>query len=235
MRRVRCAALAAMLVGGACGREDAAEAGTAPAADAAAADTSAIAVARRVLGPQVRMAVPFGLPGRDTRFIAAALPVTQPVDDPARPGNRIAPGGHEIVVVELRGGGHAIQKPGLYATREPFLPPAGDAAAAAPADSTQLARMMGVEDANGDGDPEVWAAQYRESRGAHTWDVRAYDRGGRTTYQLVATTRQGGAVDAAARSFSANTGQEPAVREWLGAKLDQLQAALASAPAGGSR
>lgn len=226
------ALLAAMLAGGACGRDDTAEQAAAPAAVATVpVDTSAVAVARGVLGPQVRMAVPFGLPGRDTRFVAAALPVTQPVDDPSRPGNRIPPGAHEVVVMELRGGGYAIQKPGLYASGQPFSPRADGAAA--PADSAQLARMMGVEDANGDGDREVWAAQYRESpQGGHTWEVRAYDRGGRTTYQVIATTRAGGAVDAAARSFSANTEQEPAVRRWLGAKVDELEAGLAAAGGG---
>lgn len=218
----------------ACGRERAADLDTgADAADSAQADTSAMAIARRALGPEVRMAIPFGLPGRDTRFIAAALPVMQWVDDPARSGNRVAPGGHEMVVLEMRGGGMAVQKPGLYASRTPFLPAVVDTATAPAADSTTLAKTMGVEDANGDGDPEVWAAQYGvRDGGGHTWDLRVYDRGGRAMYQLIATSRHGAGVDVSAHSFSASAAQNPAMRQWLAAKVQELEAALASAEAG---
>jgi hypothetical protein len=199
-------------------------------------DTSATGIARQALGPDVRMAVRFELPGRDRRFIAAALPVMQWVNDPARSGNSVAPGGHEMVILELRGESHAVHKPGLYATREPFLPRLDDTATAAPLDSATLSRMMGVEDANGDGDPEVWAAQYRAARGGgHTWDVRAYDRGGRAMYQIIATARQAGGIDASAHSFSGTVTENPPMRQWLTNKVKQLEAALASAPAGGGR
>ncbi len=237
MRRVSAAALAAVVLLGACGRGDAEKVpADAVAADTAAADTSAMAIARRALGPEVRMAVPFRLQNRPARFVAAALPVMEWVPDPARSGNSVGPGGHELVIVESIGDSHAVHKPGLYATREPFLPRLDDTATAAPADSTQIARMMGVEDADGDGDPEAWAAQYRTSPGGgHAWDVRAYDRGGRAMYQLISGTASEGGVDASAQGFSGNVEQNPAMRQWLLARVQQLEAALASAPAGGGR
>lgn len=236
-RACRVAALCILALLAACGRERAADLDAgAVAADSAQADTSAMAVARRALGPEVRMAIPFAMPGRDTRFIAAALPVMQWVDDLARSGNSVAPGGHEMVVLELRGEGMAVQKPGLYASRAPFLPAVDDTATAPPADSAALARMMGVEDANGDGDPEVWAAQYGvRDGGGHTWDLRAYDRGGPAMYQLIATSRQGTGVDVSAHSFSASAAQNPAMRQWLAGKVQELEAALAASPAGAGR
>jgi hypothetical protein len=206
------------------------------AADTVALDTSAMAVARRALGPNVRMAVPFRLQHRTAQFVAAALPVMAWVPDVSRSGNSVGPGGHELVIVEAIGDSYAVHKPGLYATREPFLPRLDDTATAAPADSTQIARMMGVADADGDGDAEVWAAQYRAARGGgHTWDVRAYERDDRTLYQLIATAKQTGSVDASAHSFSGTVEQNPALRQWLTAKVDELEAALAAMPAGGAR
>ena len=235
MRRIA-AALTVMLLG-ACGRGDAETAsGDTAAADTAAQDTSAMAIARRALGEEVRMAVPFRLQNRSARFVAAALPVMEWVPDLARSGNSVGPGGHELVIVESTPESHAVHKPGLYATREPFLPRLDDTATAVPADSAQVARMMGVEDADGDGDPEVWAAQYRASQGGgHAWDVRAYDRGGRALYQLISGTAREGGVDASAQGFSGNVEQNPAMRQWLLGKVQQLEAARASAPAGGAR
>jgi hypothetical protein len=204
---------------------------------AAAADTSAMGIARRALGEEVRMAVGFRIPRRSPRFVAAALPIMEWVPDVARSGNSVGPGGHELVIVEFTPESHAVHKPGLYASREPFLPRLDDTATAAPADSATLSRMMGVDDADGDGAPEVWAAQYRAGRdgGGHTWDVRAYDRNSRTMYQLVATARQGAGIDASAHSFSGTVAENPPVRQWLTAKVQQLEAALPSAPAGGGR
>jgi hypothetical protein len=236
IRRASTAALAVMLLG-ACGRGDAEKApADAVAADTAAADTSAMAIARRALGPEVRMAVPFRLQHRNARFVAAALPVMEWVPDLARSGNSVGPGGHELVIVEATPESHAIHKPGLYATREPFLPRLDDTATAAPADSAQIARMMGVEDADGDGDPEVWAAQYRTARGGgHAWDVRAYDRGGHAMYTLISGSVSEDGAEASAQGFSDNVEQNPAVRQWLLSKVQQLEAALAAAPAGGGR
>ncbi|HEU4882290.1 MAG TPA: hypothetical protein VFT45_08600, partial [Longimicrobium sp.] len=79
-----------------------------------------------------------------------------------------------------------------------------------------------------DGVPEVWAAQYHTlPRGGHSWDVRAYDRDGRTMYQVTATGSD--------REYSASVEQNPAMRQWLGARVDRLEASLASAPAGTRR
>lgn len=213
----------------ACGRGDAGRSADADSATAAPAqgDTSAVGIARQVLGESVAMAIPFQLPGRDRRFVAVALPVPREIDDPGRPGTRVAAGGHEVVVMELRGDGHAIQKPGLYASREPFL-----SGSAAPADSAALRRMMGVEDANGDGDPEVWAAQYTPGSIAHTWDVRAYDRGGPVMHQLVARATPGAALDSTAFQFSESVGQDPALRRWLAAKARDLEAQRVAAAGG---
>jgi hypothetical protein len=200
---------------------------------AAQADTSAMAIARRALGPEVRMAVPFRLQHRNARFVAAALPVMEWVPDLEHSGNSVGPGGHELVIVESTPESHAVHKPGLYSTREPFLPRLDDTATAVPADSAQVARMMGVEDADGDGDPEVWAAQYRSSQGGgHAWDVRAYDRGGRAMYQLISGSVSEGDAEASAQGFSGNVEQNPAMRQWLLAKVQQLEAALASAGGG---
>jgi hypothetical protein len=235
--RARRAALAAALcicpLLAACGRGDAEAAKTTAAADTAAAEISAMAIARKALGPDVRMAIPFSIPNRSARFVAAAIPVMEWVKDLARSGNSVAPGGHELVIVEWTPESQAVHKPGLYATREPYLPRLDDTATAVPADSATLAKMMGVDDADGDGTPEVWAAQYRAARdgGGHTWDLRAYDRNGRTMYQLLATYAGAGGTQATARNFSGEVDQNPPVRQWLTTKVDQLEAALPTAAA----
>jgi hypothetical protein len=239
-RRVALAAalcILAPLAGCGRGGADRTAATDSAAANTAAADTSAMAIARRALGPEVRMAVPFRIPHRNAQFVAAAMPIMAWVPDPARSGNSVGPGGHELVIVESTPESHAVHKPGLYATREPFLPRLDDTATAAPADSATLARMMGVDDADGDGTPEVWAAQYRAAGdgGVHTWDVRAYDRNGRAMYQLIATARRGSGIDASGHEFSDPVAENPPVRQWLTNKVQQLEAALASAPAGGGR
>lgn len=236
--RARRAAVAAALclypLLAACGGEQAQDSPKAGAVamDSAQADTSAMGAARRALGPDVRMAIPFGIPHRSARFIAAAMPIMEWVPDVARSGSNAAPGGHELVIVEVTPESHAVHKPGLYASREPFLPRLDDTATAAPADSATLAKSMGVEDADGDGTPEAWAAQYRASReGGHTWDVRAYDRNHRAMYQLTATYGSVAGVEGSSRSFSASAEENPAVRQWLAVKADQLEAARASAGA----
>lgn len=237
-RAALAAALCACPLLAACGRGDAEETRTAvsAAADTAAADTSAMAVARQALGQNVGLAIPFRMPNRGARFIAAAVPVMDWVEDVARSGNSVAPGGHELVIVEVTPESQAVHKPGLYASREPYLPRLPDTATVVPADSATLARTMGVDDADGDGNPEVWAAQYRAARGGgHTWDVRAYDRNGRTMYQVLATYAGAGGTQATARTFSGEVDQNPPVRQWLTARVDRLEAELRSAPPAAAR
>jgi hypothetical protein len=244
MRRIS-AVLAVAILCAACGRgdADAAKGGTA-AADTAAADSSAMGIARSVLGPQVRMAVPFTIQPRDARFIAAALPVMEWVDDVVRSGNAVAPGGHEMVILELRGGSWAVHKPGLYASREPFLPRLDDTSTVVPADSATLSRVMGVEDADGDGFPEVWTAQFTRRDRAHAWEVRAFNRDRRILYRGEFPAANGGAgLDSARASFSEPVTQSPAARQWLVARAEALEAqfraqggsaAPGSAPAAGT-
>src|SRR5687768_14790853 len=95
-----------------CGREQAADIDTgAAAADSVPTDTSAMAVARRALGPEVRMAIPFRIQHRTARFVAAAIPIMAWVPDLARSGNSVGPG-HEMVIVESTPESHAVHKPG---------------------------------------------------------------------------------------------------------------------------
>lgn len=226
-KRISMAALAVTAVlCAACGRGDAGDAGKAgAAADTAAADSSAMGIARGVLGPQVAMAIPFEIKPRDARFIAAAIPVMAWVEDVGRSGNSVAPGGHELVILELRGGSWAVHKPGLYATREPFLPRLDDTATAAPVDSATLARMMGVEDVDGDGFPEVWTAQFSRRGEAHAWEVRAFSRDRRILYTADLPAEEGGAgLDSARARFSDGAGQSEAARQWLTRKAQALDA-----------
>ena len=226
LRRISVAALVgATMLSAACerGRTDAGKAG--PAADTPAADTSALGIARSVLGPQVRVAVPFTIQPRDARFIAAALPVTERVDDVVRPGNSVAPGGHEMVILELRGGSWAVHKPGLYASREPFLERPDDDAPATPADSARLARMLGVEDADGDGFPEVWSAQFQRGGRGYAWEVRAFSRDGRILYRgELGGMFSGRGLDPRSFSFSESAGEGSAARQWLIRKAEALDA-----------
>ena len=212
---MRMAALAAGVALAGCGRDGAEDdASAAP----AAADTSAMGAARRVLGTEVLMAVPFRLQHRDVRFIAAAVPVR---DDSLRAAGAAA----EMVVVEIVGDAQAVQKPGLYASREPF-------AEGGALDSARLARVTGVEDANGDGDAEVWAAQFHGTPPAHTWTVRAFDRGGRALYQMVALTTRRGGADSVSFYFSDNVARDTAVRAWLARKARDLEARRVAAEPG---
>ncbi len=211
------------LLAAACGRGDADADKAGAVADTAAADSSAMGIARGVLGPQVAMAIPFTIEPRDARFIAAALPVMEWVDDVVRSGNAVAPGGHEMVILELRGGSWAVHKPGLYATREPFLPRLDDTARTAPVDSATLSRMMGVDDADGDGFPDVWTASHRAGGRTYTWEVRAFNRDRRILYTVEASG--GDAVpDPGSFEFSGNVAERPAARQWLTAKVQALDA-----------
>jgi hypothetical protein len=203
----------------------------ATAVDTANADTSALAVARRQIGPQVRAATAFHVRNYGGRFIAAAVPVLDWVDDPLRAGVSVAPGGHEIVIVEMPDTSvtYAFTKPGLYVSDLPGTPRTGPNAPAMP-DSNALRHLTGVEDLNADGDPEVWSVQYGGPRHPYTWEVRAYDRGGRALYQLAARRRRGGAgIDPGSWDASRNLQREPAVRAWMERKIQALEAQFAAA------
>jgi hypothetical protein len=227
----------------ACGSERAADTkGTAATADPARADTStqadtsAMAVARQTLGPDVRLAIPFRIPHRNARFVAAALPIMAWVPDAARAGRNTAPGGHELVIVEATPESHAVHKPGLYASREPFLPRLDDTATAIPADSATLAKSMGVEDADGDGTPEVWAAQFTRGAYVYHWEVRAYDRNGRALYTLFGSSipKTDYCVAPESYEFSSNVAENPPVRPWLVRKLQQLDRLYVAESSGGA-
>jgi hypothetical protein len=203
-------------------------------ADSASMDTSALGVARRQLGPEVRQAIPYTVSDYEGRFIAAAIPVHEWVQDPLRNGVSVAPGGHEIVILELPDTSvtFAFTKPGLYVTDLPGTPRSGPNAPAMP-DSNALRHLTGVQDMNGDGDAEVWSVQYGGPRHPYTWEIRAYDRGGRDLYQLAARQRRGGAgLDPASWDPSRNLAEQPAIRAWLEQKLQALETQFASADAG---
>jgi hypothetical protein len=206
-------------------------AGKDAAADTANADTSALGVAREHLGPEVRQAIPFTVANKDGRFIAAALPVQEWVNDPLREGVSVAPGGHEIVLLEMPDTAvtYAINKPGLYVTDLPGTPRTGPNAPAEP-DSNALRHLSGVDDTNGDGDPEVWSVQYGGPRHPYTWEIRAYDRGGRALYQLAARRRRGGTgVDPESWDPSRNLQGQPAIRAWMEQKVNALETQFAAA------
>lgn len=230
LRRSALAVAASLLA--ACGEPaDSAEAKGAARPDSAAGDTSALAVARRHIGPDVRSAVPFTVRGYEGRFIAAAVPVQAWVDDPLRAGVAVAPGGHEIVILEMPDTSvtYAFTKPGLYVSDLPGTPRAGPDAPVEP-DSAALRRLSGVEDINADGDAEVWAAQHGGPRHPYTWEVRVYDRGGRALYQLAARRRAGGGgIDPASWDASAALEGAPAFRAWMERKVEALEAELGGA------
>jgi hypothetical protein len=207
-------------------------------ADSADADTSALGVARRHLGPEVRQAIPYTVSNYSGRFIAAALPVLDWVDDPLREGVAVAPGGHEIVILEMPDTAvtFAINKPGLYVTDLPGTPRSGPNAPVMP-DSNALRHLTGVHDINGDGDAEVWTVQYGGPRHPYTWEIRAYDRGGRDLYQLAARRRSGGTgLDPASWDPSGTLNDQPVFRAWMEQKLNALgtQFAAADTAAAGS-
>jgi hypothetical protein len=236
--RARRAAVAAALclypLLAACGGDEASETKGTAAADSASADTSAMALATRMLGPEVRMAIPFRIPHRPGRYVAAALPITEWVADVARSGSNAAPGGHELVILEVTAESHAVHKPGLYASRQPWLPILDDTATAAPADSATLSKAMGVEDADGDGNPEAWAAQYTAGGRAYAWEVRAYDRNGRTLYTATGSSDSDneGCLAPASYAFAETVAQNPAMRAWLARKLEELNGGTVAAGGG---
>ena len=160
------------------------------------------------------------------------------VQDPLRAGGEPwRPGGHEIVILEMPDTSttFAFNKPGLYVTDLPGTPRSGPDAPATP-DSNALRHLSGVVDMNGDGDAEVWAVQYGGPRHPYTWEIRAYDRGGRDLYQLAVKRRSGGAgLDPASWDASATLRSQPAFRAWMETKLQALETQFASAETAGTR
>lgn len=233
IRAPRVLLAAALCALAACGGDRPRAAASADSTAAAPADTTAMGTARQYLGDQVRRALRFELPNRPRRFIAAAIPVTERVDDPLRAGVSVAPGGHEVVILELVQGGanHAITKPGLYASDLPGMPGAGSGTPAMP-DSGALAHMMGVEDLNGDGDPEVWTVQYGGPRHPYTWEMRAFDRGGPALFQLAMKQRNGGPDDRPELwDASKNLRDDDAMYASMQARITALQARFPTAGA----
>lgn len=209
----------------------------AAAADTSNADTSALGVARREVGPEVPWAHGFSVRGYNDRFIAAAVPVLDWVADPQRAGVSVAPGGHEIVLLEKSDSTvpYAISKPGLYVTDLPGTPRTGPNAPAMP-DSGALRHLAGVEDLNGDGDAEVWSVQYGGPRHPYTWEVRAWDRGGKALYQLAGRRVRGGTgIDPRSWDPSRNLEGQPAVRAWMTRKIEALEARFAAADTASAR
>ncbi|HEX6911916.1 MAG TPA: hypothetical protein VF142_16045, partial [Longimicrobium sp.] len=230
--RARSLSAAALLLAlAACGPSGDAPAKGTASADSAGADTSALGIARQTLGPQVPWAHAFSLKGYNDRFVAAALPVLDWVDDPLRQGVSVAPGGHEIVLLEKSDSTapYAVSKPGLYVTDLPGTPRAGPDAPAVP-DSGALRHLAGVEDLNGDGDAEVWSVQYGGPRHPYLWEMRAWDRGGRQLFQLAVQARRGGA-DLAPETWDAsrNLRADSAMYAAMEARIEALQARFAAA------
>ena len=228
-RRAAVAALCILPPLAACGGDRPARGESAAAADSVVAppgDTSAMALAKQALGPDVRMAIPFRFPHRGAQFIAAAIPMIEWVQDPARSASNAVLRGHELVIVEVTPQSHAVHKPGLIASRDPFMPRRDDTAPTPPADSATLAKSMGVEDADGDGNPEAWAAEYMAGGRAYSWTLRAYDRNGRTLYEATASSdpRNDGCLAASSYEFSETVRQNPAIRPWLVRRLEALNA-----------
>jgi hypothetical protein len=227
-RLLLAAALCALLA--ACGDRGARPAAAPADSAAASADTSAVAVARRYLGDQVSHAVAFDIQNRTAHFIAAALPIIDWVDDPLRQGVSVAPGGHEIVLLETvdTSAVYAVSKPGLYASDLPGTPRSGPDAPTTP-DTAALAQMTGVQDLDGDGETDVWAVQYGGPRHPYTWEMRAYDRDGHALYQLAARRKSGGAgLDPASWDPSANLAQNAPMRAAMEARIQALETRFAA-------
>jgi hypothetical protein len=143
----------------------------------------------------------------------------------------VAPGAYEIVILEMPDTSttFAFTKPGLYAGGLPGTPRSGPSATGmTEGDALQL--LTGVQDMNGDGDAEVWSVQYGGPRHPYTWEIRAYDRGGRDLYQLaVRRRRDGTGLDPQSWSPSPTLRDQPAIRAWLEQKLHALETRFAAA------
>jgi hypothetical protein len=157
------------------------------------------------------------------------------VEDPARGGSNAVPRGHELVIVEVTPESHAVHKPGLMASRAPYLPRLDDTATAPPADSATLAKTMGVEDADGDGTPEAWAAEFMQAAHSYDWVLRAYDRNSRALYEASGSTEPYAdycLVPASIR-FSESVADNAAMRAWLTRRILELDRAWVAQSSGG--
>lgn len=214
------AVLCASLLSAACGERARAVAASAD-GTAAPTDTTAMAVARRTLGDDVGMAIPFH--ARDARLVAAAIPIPNWVPDLAQPGGYVQPGGYEIVIVESTPESHAVRRPGLYTTRLPWLERWHDTTGYPRLDSASIGRMSGLEDANGDGTPEVWAVQFLRGTKGYAWRVRAWDRSAPGVYEgVLGSVWAGEGLDPATFHFNPRAEQDPALRGWILRKGQQM-------------
>jgi hypothetical protein len=225
--RARRAALAAVLcasaLSAACGEGSQADAAAFADGTAASADTSAMAIARRALGEDVGMAIPFRSVQGDARFVAAAIPIPGWVPDRAEPGKHVEPGGYEIVIVEPTPGADPVRRPGLYTSRLPWLERWHDTTGYPRLDSADIGRMSGVEDANGDGTPEVWAVQFFRGTKGYAWRVRVYDLHARSVYEaMLGSVWAGEGLDSASFAFNTQAEQNPHMRQWVLRKGEQL-------------
>jgi hypothetical protein len=222
-RTALAAVLCASCLSAACGVGGQADALASGDGAAASTDTSAMAIAQKALGPDVGMAIPFRVPDHDARFVAAAIPVVDWVPDLAESGRHVEPGGYEIVIVESTPASHAVQRPGLYTSRLPWLDRWYDTTGYPRLDSAAIGRMSGVEDANGDGTPEVWATQFLRGTKGYAWRVRAWDRNAGAVYEgMLGSVWAGEGLDSASFSFNAAAEQNPAMHRWILRKGQQL-------------
>lgn len=181
----------------ACGDGGAGKGASAPRADSPdvvteSADTSAMATARRILGPEVRSAIPVAFTGTDARFVAAAIPVAE---------RDSAPHPLQVVLLALEGESFSVLKPGLFA---------------------DTAITMGAEDVTGDGEPELWTAARAKGGPPGALDVSVYDRTIRRLYTIATTSGIDDESRPDIVSSSANLGDAPRVRAWLVNKAEAL-------------
>lgn len=157
----------------------------------------ALHTARAVLGPGVRAAVRFR--AGELSWIAAARESPGAAPDPVTREPR-DPAAWEVVLLG-----------------EPGTPPLATGLLVRGADP---GRLWGVADADGDGWPEVWAAQVAGER----LDLRVHAPRGGALYRVVVPLRRGG-MDHAQREFSFNVMDSPALQRWLTARAESIAAA----------
>ncbi|HEU0016566.1 MAG TPA: hypothetical protein VFQ45_22990 [Longimicrobium sp.] len=207
-----------------------------------AAEADPMGNARRVLGDGVLHARSFKLDRENERFILALLDAADEVRDPADSA-ALGPGAYEAVLIEARPEGFAILKPGLYAGAG--LESMPDAARVAAPPAAELAeRIVGTEDATGDGYVEVWTALRRFGPRSFSIRVQAYNRLNRGVYWISARSVEASgaltgpgadlALDPASYRYSATADTLPAMREWLARKAGSAVQALNALPPPGS-
>lgn len=85
--------------------------------------------------------------------------------------------------------------------------------------------LWGVADADGDGEPEVWAARIVRTASAARVEVRARAVARGADYLLLAPLGAAGGMDHAQREFSFNVMGRPALQRWLTARAESAAAA----------